>query len=133
CVALCFAFYFLSSNSGIYSSLMQIPYFLLLFSFALILWYSGKKAIIQNQKEYWWFVSIFFFYYILAFIMIMLETGHLKYSYQEHAILIAFGAIPQMTLTLLFLIYRVLTIFKNHTREVANERVKTQQAILKER
>ena len=128
-----FAFYATNFNTGEYSSLLQIPYLLMFVCFAFILWLSVYKAIKKKQKEFWWFVSIFTSYFLMAIVMTMLEVGYLKYNHYLHAVLLSFGALPQMTLTLVFLIKRVFNLLKQRTTEITNVRLQGQQDLLKER
>jgi signal transduction histidine kinase len=118
---------------GVYSSILRLPYLLTLICLIIVLCLSVYKSVAQKKKELWWFVSIFSFYILMAFITILLETGFLKYNYKMHPFLLAFGTLPQMTLTLLFLIKRTLNLLKKGEREIANAQMQGQQKLLGER
>jgi|GEM_PF-3565806 len=128
-----FGLYFNLFTPGVFSRIIQVPYLIMLICFGATFCVSVYEAVFKQKREFWWFVSIFSFYVFFSIVTILLEIGFMRYNYQMHAVLLALGVLPQMTLTLLFLINRMVILLKKRTREIAEIQVRGKQAMLDER
>lgn len=125
-----FALYFDKLKPGVYSAFMNIMYLFLLILFFTILYISAYKAMQKKQKEYYWFVIIFSFFAFLSIVTILFETGIWEYNYKTHVIFLIVSSVPQMTLTLLFLINKLVATLKQRTREVEEVRAESDKILL---
>lgn len=128
-----FYMYEINLDTGLYGLALLIPYASVNICFALVLRLAFIKSFFGKEKEYWWFVFIFLSYFLMAVLMTMLETGNLKFNYEMHPVILALGALPQMTLTLIFIIHKLVDLLKIRTLELQEVRIKGMQAILNER
>ena len=128
-----FALYFDKLKPGLYVSVMNIMYLFLLIFFLTILYISVYEGVVKKQKEYYWFVLIFSFFTLLSIITILFETGILGYNYKIHVVFLIASSVPQMTLTLLFLINKLVAMLKQHTYELVEVRAQSDTLLLNER
>ena len=105
---------------------MFLPYLLTLSSFLILLIMSVLKGIKQG-KVYWWFTAIFSSFFIMAVFLTFLELGLVKFNYLLHPLILSLGALPQMLLALIYLIYKTLEILKQRAVQVEHERLAGQQ------
>jgi signal transduction histidine kinase len=115
-----------------YPFLLAIPYLLILLCFAVLLIISMYKSF-TSQKKYWWFFAIFLSFFVMAVYLTLLELGIIPFDYQLHPLIFAFGALPQMLLSLIYLIFQTIAILKQRSNQIHEQKIKTQQALLDER
>lgn len=128
-----FGLYFDLLQPGLYEGMMNTLYlFLFVFSLA-ILYASVYETVVKKQKDYYWFVGIFGIFVIVSMVTIFFETGIVEYDHKIHTVLLIAATVPQMTLTLLFLINKVVAMLKRRTMEVAEIRARGEQSLLNER
>lgn len=125
-----FALYFDKLKPGLYAGLMNIMYLFLFFFFVSILFISLYEAVQKKQKEYYWFVIIFGLFAFLSIVTILFETGLWEYNYKMHTVLLITSSVPQMGLTLLFLINKLVVMLKKRTLEVEEVRVQSEKYLL---
>ncbi len=127
-----YLFYTGNHDAGKFSLIMFLPYLLTLSSFLILLIMSVLKGIKQG-KVYWWFTAIFSSFFIMAVFLTFLELGLVKFNYLLHPLILSLGALPQMLLALIYLIYKTLEILKQRAVQVEHERLAGQQVLLSER
>lgn len=125
-----FALYFDKLKAGVYATFMNVMYLCLLAFFFTILYISTCRAVQKGQKEHYWFVIIFSLFACLSIVTILFETGIWEYNYKTHVFFLITSSVPQMTLTLLFLINRLVGTLKQRTREVEEVRVESDKILL---
>ncbi len=128
-----FGLYFDMWKPGLYSGMLNIIYFFLTVCFCVILFISIYEAVAKKQRPYYWFVSIFSFYLLFSVATILFETGIVEYDYKAHTVFLIVGSVPQMTLTLLFTINKLVALLKQHTRDIVELRVRGERHLLHER
>ncbi|MES2646686.1 MAG: 7TM diverse intracellular signaling domain-containing protein [Bacteroidota bacterium] len=128
-----FLFYNTSIQGAEYSSLLRIPYLLMPLCFGITLGISIYNVAVKKKREFGWFIGVFSFYFLMVLVLILLETGSIAYNHNIHAVLLSFGALPQMVLTLIFLLHRILKLLEFRNREILSVRLQGQQDLMKER
>ena len=127
-----YLFYMGDYDAGKFSQVVTIPYFLVLSGFACLLYVSVYKGL-KISKAYWWFAAIFTSYFIMAIFLTLLELGLLAFDFLLHPLVLALGALPQMLLALIYLIYKTIDVLKQRAIQVEKERLTGQQILLSER
>lgn len=127
-----YLFYQGEYDAGKYSYIISIPYLLVLSGFASLLLISVYKGLKIGQS-YWWFAAIFISFFIMAVFLTLLELGLLAFDFLLHPLVLALGALPQMLLALIYLIYKTIDVLKQRAIQVEKERLSGQQILLSER
>lgn len=127
-----FLFYAGYFNIIKYPLLLAFPYLLILLCFAVLLFISLFKSI-RIGKKYWWFFAIFTSFFIMAVFFTALELGFIPFNYLLHPLILAFGALPQMILSLIYLIFKTISTLKRRANQIHDQKLKAQQDLLDER
>ncbi len=115
-----------------YKGFMVLPYLLTLFTFLFMLLYTLIKGI-KRQRPLLWFTAIFFSFFCMAIFLTLLELGVLPFNFRTHPLILAFGALPQIILAFLFLLYKVLSMLKKHASALEKEKQLAAEVVLQER
>lgn len=124
-----FLLYFDYLQKGLYGSIISIFYILMLLAMIYVIGLTFYKVLIKKEKEYYWFIGIFIFYIAYTALVIALEFGIVRYNFRMHAWRIILFYLPQLIVTLAFLINKILNEVQIKTTEITNTRKELSQDI----
>ncbi|MBS1732529.1 MAG: hypothetical protein JST02_04465 [Bacteroidetes bacterium] len=116
-----------------YSVAMGLLYLLGILGYVGIFHASFREAFTRKRSEYRLFVFLIGFVLSLIFVIILLETGKLSFSYQLHSLILSIGPIPQTIVPLVFFINRILHNLEEKQRQVTEAKFIGEQNLLRER
>jgi membrane protein implicated in regulation of membrane protease activity len=88
---------------------------------------ENKQSHIGGLQPYLLLILLWLYF------LTLLELGLLAFDFLLHPLVLALGALPQMLLALIYLIYKTIDVLKQRAIQVEKERLTGQQILLSER